>query len=219
MSGERPRIAPVGLGRIAALGAGTIWLAVGLPVHADTRDAVISHETDSETGLESWHWRDRTFSLELVQRLPDQTRAFFLGRGFGASSAEAIAQACVFQTIGRNTASAGSARAAAVDLSDWRVDAGDGPRPVRLKRDWQERWEDAGESQAARIAFQWSLFPTVQEFLPGDYNWGMITFGPPPGARFDLAFTWREDGEVRRGAISEIRCAADRTAPPGAAIQ
>jgi len=64
--------------------------------------ADVLNATDSETGLASWTWRDRGVSLQLRQLLPDQTRAFFLGRGFQAGEADRVGRACVFQTIFRN---------------------------------------------------------------------------------------------------------------------
>lgn len=173
----------------------------------------VERERDPETGLVSWHWQGEALSLELVQRLPDQSRAFFLGRGFGSDNADAIAVACVFQTILRNQAPEGDGPTVAVDLDDWRVVRDGGTRPLRLEKTWEGRWEQTGASQAARIAFRWSLFPTQQEFEPGDYNWGMIPFGPAPGERFDLRFRWREDGESRRGVIEGLRCAPDVTDP------
>ena len=39
---------------------------------------------DADTGRRSWTWSDQGVSVQLLQLLPDQTRAFFLGRGFKA---------------------------------------------------------------------------------------------------------------------------------------
>lgn len=170
-------------------------------------------KTDPETGLVSWHWQGEALSLELVQRLPDQTRAFFLGRGFEGDNGDAIAAACVFQTILRNEAPEGDGPTLTVDLNEWRVVRNEKAAPPRLEKQWQSRWEETGASQAARVAFRWSLFPTRQQFEPGDYNWGMIPFGPEPGERFDLRIVWREDGETRRGVMQDLRCAPDVADP------
>jgi hypothetical protein len=62
---------------------------------------------------------------------------------------------------------------------------------------------------AARLVVRWGLFPTRQEFLPGDYNWGLTAYGIPPGSVFDLDLTWLEGGKARTGRISGIRCAPD----------
>jgi hypothetical protein len=49
----------------------------------------------------------------------------------------------------------------------------------------------------------------VQEFLPGDYNWGMTAYGLPPGAVFDLNVVWQQTGQVQEGWIRRIECPAD----------
>lgn len=52
----------------------------------------------------------------LVQRPPDQTRAFLRARGFGAAQAERIAQSCVFQATFRDVQCSPDAHLAAEDL-------------------------------------------------------------------------------------------------------
>ena len=167
-------------------------------------------ETDPETGLARWHFRDGALSVELVQRLPDQTRAFFMGRGFSADSADRIALACVFQAIVRNDAKPRSGGPAlAIDLARWRVDHGSGSQPLPLETDWQMRWEAAAEPQSARIAFRWAMFPTEQVFQPGDYNWGMVALGARPGTDVDVELFWREGPRERHGRLGGIRCHTD----------
>jgi len=53
------------------------------------------------------------------------------------------------------------------------------------------------------------MFPTQQEYQPGDFNWGLTTYGIPPGSVFDLTVTWQEGGESRSGEIRNIVCAPD----------
>lgn len=187
-----------------------VWgLATALVLAPALQAAELKREADPETGLVSWKWQGEVLSLELVQRLPDQSRAFFLGRGFGRDNADAIAGACIFQTILRNVAPAGSDTELSVDLGTWRVETAEGTRPPRLEGDWEARWERTGAPNSARIAFRWSLFPTTQAFRPDDYNWGMIPFGPPPGTEFDLHVAWREDGASRSARMEGLRCAPD----------
>ena len=66
-----------------------------------------------------------------------------------------------------------------------------------------------GVSQAARIAFRWSLLPTSQRFEAGDYNWGMTSFGLTPGSRFHLELVWYRDGRRESGRIEHVECARD----------
>ncbi len=178
---------------LAGCVAGVVW-------------ADVSTDQDAETGLRSWTWSHQGVSIELVQRLPDQTRAFFLGRGFSAEDADRIGRACVFQTIFRN----GGAQAVEYDLGDWSLGHGSERSALRTREVWDREWESQGIDQPARIAFRWSLLPTVQRFEPGDYNWGMTSFGLPPGARFDLSLVMEIGGERVTGEIPAVVCAADR---------
>lgn len=182
---------------------------LGFATTAAAASPVTRHEIDADTGLESWRVEAEGFSLELVQRLPDQTRAFFQGRGLDAVLADEIARGCVFQTIAGNTAAAPDAPVIALDLAEWRIDSGQGQRPLMLEHDWQREWERRGADPAARIAFRWALYPTRQEFHPGDYNWGMTTYGVLPGSVFDLHIVWRRGDELRQYVLKGLRCAQD----------
>ena len=170
---------------------------------------------DPDAGLPFWAWEEGPVEVRLVQRLPDQTRAFFIGRGFSSAAADLIGRSCVFQAIVRNRAQAESAGAPgprgdlAVDLATWGLEAGAGPRALPPKEGWEPRWEAMGESNAARIALRWSLFPSTQTFRPGDYNWGMIPFGVPPGTRFDLTLAWNLGGEPQGAVLRGLVCAPE----------
>jgi hypothetical protein len=171
--------------------------------------AEIVRSADEETGLRKWHLAEGSLEVELVQRLPDQTRGFFMARGFSPAIAEEIAVSCIFQTIIRNTGSQADATAISIDLTQWRVIREDGEQGVRLKEPWIASWPENAVSEASRLAFQWALFPTQQEFLADDYNWGMTAFGLPPGAVFDLDLVWQENGTARTVRIAAIECAPD----------
>jgi hypothetical protein len=171
--------------------------------------AEIIRGADAETGLRKWHLVESRLEVELVQRLPDQTRGFFMARGFSPAIADEIAVSCIFQTIVRNTGNQADAVAVSIDLAQWRVIRADGEQGVRLKEPWIASWPENAVSEASRLAFQWALFPTRQEFLADDYNWGMTAFGLPPGTVFDLDLVWQEDGKVRSTRIAAIECAPD----------
>jgi len=173
----------------------------GLPAAANIEHSV------REDGLDGWRLRQGALEIEIIQRLPDQTRGFFLGRGFNAEQADRIGTACVMQTILRNVS---TGQDIGVDLTQWRKSVAGETSPLKLKSDWEQEWETAGVSKAARIGFFWSLFPMRQDFKPGDYNWGMISVGPAPGTVFDLNLTWLESGEPQSATIPGIVCAEDR---------
>jgi peroxiredoxin len=77
--------------------------------------AEVSTGRDADSGRLSWTWAGDGVSIQLVQLLPDQTRAFFIGRGFDRAAADRIGRACVFQTIFRNDGE----QAVQYDLSGW----------------------------------------------------------------------------------------------------
>lgn len=171
--------------------------------------ADVEHSRNPATGLETWQWIGDGASFTFTQRLPDQSRAYFQGRGFKPADAEPVAMACVFQAIIRNRAD--SIAPIDLELSGWQVITMQGnPRSLRLEADWQREWERRQIAGPARTAFRWSLFPTRQTFQPGDWNMGMVTFGPPPGDRFDLELTWKQDGNPLRVRLESMRCAPDK---------
>jgi len=171
--------------------------------------AEVVRSANDETGLRKWHLVEGNLEVELVQRLPDQTRGFFLARGFPAAIADEIAVSCIFQTIIRNAGNQSDSGKVGVDLAQWRVIHGAGKQGIRLKEPWLASWPETTVSKASRLAFQWALFPTRQEFLADDYNWGMTAFGLPPGAVFDLDLVWQEDGKAHTARITAIECAHD----------
>jgi hypothetical protein len=67
----------IGLALVTALAASGL---------AGSLAAEPSPRIDPDTGLASWTLRDGAIAIELIQRLPDQTRAVFQGRGFPAAA-------------------------------------------------------------------------------------------------------------------------------------
>jgi hypothetical protein len=187
----------------------TLWVLLLLFVAGTPPAAEIVRSADEETGLRKWHLAEGKLEVELVQRLPDQTRGFFMARGFSPAIADEIAVSCIFQTIIRNTGTQADAVAVSIDLAQWRVIHADGEQGVRLKEPWMASWPENTVGEASRLAFQWALFPTRQEFMADDYNWGMTAFGLPPGAVFDLDLVWQEGGEMHTRRIAAIKCAPD----------
>ena len=143
-----------------------VFPVLGSSLLASALSAEVGTSRDPDTGLTSWTWRHQGVSVQLVQRLPDQTRAFFLARGFNAEAADLIGRSCVFQTIFRNDGK----RPVAYDLGEWMVHYQGEDLGLRTREVWDREWQAQGIDQPARIAFRWSLLPTVQRFEPGDYN-------------------------------------------------
>jgi len=184
-----------------------------MPSYANEVD--IKHGEDPETGLKSWLWDNGGFYLELTQRLPDQTRGYFESRGFDSSSTEIAGTSCIFQTMIKNSGTDAS-KVITANLNEWRVIMADIKKPMLLREYWQQLWLDRGQSQSARIAFEWSLLPTKVVYEINDYNWGMSSYGLPPGSHFDLEFSWYSNGEKYSGRINDVACPEDIHLEPSA---
>ena len=178
-------------------------------VHADNAFH-INKTTSVDTGLIEWKLIDENFQLQLVQRLPDQTRSFFEARGFNKAITNKIATSCVFQSIIHNTSKDKSQRIH-VALKDWRIKINQKTLPIKLKEQWNKEWKSETVKPSSRIAFRWATFPSEQFFEPsGDYNWGMISFGPAPGETFDLNVIW-ETNQIKKSVwIKNIICPEDQ---------
>ncbi|MCK5649153.1 MAG: hypothetical protein KAI22_09755 [Gammaproteobacteria bacterium] len=170
---------------------------------------------DESTKLKSWILVQSGLELQLIQRLPDQTRGFFQGRGFNQQQADDIATQCVLQTIVKNTASKKTKQAISISLKEWRVKVNGQIQSVKLKEDWAKQWaaiedENLQVKKSAQIAFRWATFPSEQTFEPGgDYNWGMISFALQPGETFDLHVFWQTGSQANDEWIRDIECPKD----------
>jgi len=168
--------------------------------------AEITKTISPETQLIEWKFIEHNFELKLIQRLPDQTRSFFEARGFPKNITNDIANSCVFQTISRNN-SKDKSQSIQVSLKNWKIKTDQKTQPIKLKEDWQKQWTNSNLKPAAKLAFRWATFPTEQSFEPsGDYNWGMISFGPKPGSTFDLYIEWKNNDQRNRAWIKNISC-------------
>jgi hypothetical protein len=163
---------------------------------------------DPETGLVTWQTGTQGIQVRLTQISPDQARAFYQARGFSAEAAERYASECVFMTVVRNIGDSPVEHR----LADWRyLSAGQPPRSIRSKDEWEAIWSGLGVAEAARIAFSWAQFPTEQSFAPGDWNQGMTTYSVPRGGHFDLHFVWRAGDTTLSGKLEQVRCADENS--------
>ncbi|MCW8934747.1 MAG: hypothetical protein OQK98_08490 [Gammaproteobacteria bacterium] len=186
------------------------YLLSALLLQSGFISAGVKLSVDPQTQLKGWKLNQAELELELIQRLPDQTRGFFLARGFSSAVADDIANACVFQTIVRNKGSEVQGRPISISLKSWRIEHEGKLQPLKLKEDWNRQWSDLDVKPSAQLAFRWATFPTEQTFYPvGDYNWGMISFGLAPGKVFDLNLQWKIDNQTYRATIKNIQCTQD----------
>lgn len=173
--------------------------------------AKMSTWIDPETQLKSWKLEENGVELELIQRLPDQSRAFFQGRGFSSRVADEIGNSCILQVIARNNQDKAKGTSVTFNLQDWLVKFDNQLHGIKLKETWDASWSLQEVNQPARLAFRWATFPTQQTFdAGGDYNWGMVSIGLTPGDRFDLQVNWTENSQKKNYWIKSIHCADDR---------
>jgi hypothetical protein len=183
---------------------------------ADTR---LQTGIDQDAALPYWQISDAGMSLRLVQRLPDQTRGYFLARGFAEPEADLIAKSCVFQTVFKNESQNHQPSPLEYNLHNWVVSSDGRTQGMKLREDWKQEWQRRKIALAAQLAFEWSLYPTQQVYKPGDYNWGMSIFNLKPGTKFDLKVVWRQYGKTHTATIKDIQCAADVHPQPGSVRQ
>ncbi len=171
--------------------------------------ADVTHTVNEENGLRGWQFTASDIEIELIQRLPDQTRALFMNHEFSRQVIEQLAQSCMFQTIIRNTGVSGEQRTVAIDMTRWRIRHQGETRGLLMKEALLDSWDEQDAGEAARLVIRWGMFPTRQEFLPSDYNWGLTAFGIPPGSTFDVEVSWSEDGKPYSDTIPGVVCAPD----------
>ena len=176
---------------------------------SSTNSAKVTTGIDEQAQLPYWELNEPNLSLRIVQRLPDQTRAYFSGRGFNKLESDFIASHCFFQNIFRNTSTATKPHQLEYDLTQWQINYHQKTYSLLLRENWQNIWAQRDVKSAQKIAFEWSLLPTKQEYLAADYNWGMSSYPLPHGANFDLNVVWFIDGQKNQTTISNIQCAKD----------
>jgi hypothetical protein len=188
--------------------AGLLVMAVLL---SGSLAAEIIVETGKNTGLRTWQWSHEGISLRLVQRLPDQTRAYVMGKGFPRDAADELATSCFFGSMFRNDGT----RPMDFDLREWKVMQGGKQTGMKVREIWKQKFRDRQDiARSARIGLNWSLMPTVQHFEPGDYNWGMTVYGLPPGESFDLYLRIMRDGQPLETVIPGLQCAPETVEKP-----
>lgn len=169
---------------------------------------------DDTAQLPFWEWRNDYMTLRLIQRLPDQTRAYFSGRGFKPDAVNAIADYCIFQTVYTNISSLEHKKTIQHDIRDWKYRYKGNNFSMKPREEWKPFWQTKDIAQAQIVAFEWSLFPTIQTFEAGDYNWGMSVFNVPHGGSFDLELSWKVDGKTQSATMKNVTCAKDIYIPP-----
>lgn len=180
-------------------------LLISSVVHANG----VTTGIDEQANLPYWQYQDQYISVRFVQRLPDQTRGYFMARGFSAKHADLIARSCVFQTIFKNISDKTQATPIDYDMTTWQINQNGKTSQLKTREDWAIQWNSLKVATPAKLAFNWGLLPSTQHYQPGDYNWGMAIFNLDYGSKFDLTLIWQQAGQQHKAVIPAMECAAD----------
>jgi hypothetical protein len=162
------------------------------------------HEINPEIGTHTWKRTSDHVSYSFTQILPDQLRAFYDGRGFPQEAAEEFALSCVFMVVVRNGNEEGAIE---FETGYWRIISNGQENQLRSINSWMDRWRAIGLETPQLVAFRWAQFPASQEYLPGDWNQGMLSVGLGAGERFDMMLQWNYQGKSYKGRLHDVTCA------------
>lgn len=155
-------------------------------------------KSTNANGLSNWQSEGNPFSLQLLQLMPDNVRAVYDNKGFPAPLVAEMASYCVFGTVARNL----SDKPLSYDVAEWRAVTADGVRhKLRTKTQWLKIWHRYG------VDFGWSILPAAQTFEPGDWGQGFTTVKLPRDTRFDLDYSWSQNGKTFHATLKGVQCA------------
>ena len=184
-------------------------LALSLFIPSLLQASGVTTGVDEQAKLPYWQYQNEAISIRFIQRLPDQTRGYFMARGFSGKHAELVANSCVFQTIFRNVSDKTVPTQIDYDINNWQVISKDKKTNIKTREDWAAEWQKLNVAMPAKLAFNWGLLPTTQHYQPGDYNWGMATFNLPSGRYFNLTLTWLQGNKQHSVVLPKMQCAED----------
>lgn len=144
-------------------------------------------------------------AVQAAPLLAEPVMGFLIGRGFPLAMAQRYAAGCVIRVTMRNESAPAPI---SYDLRAWRARRSDGASsPLPTREDWLKEWEASSLSNAARMGFEWSQLPTMQDLHHGDSTQGMVNTGLAAGSRFDLLLEWTSQGRTYRRNLKGIHCA------------
>ena len=163
------------------------------------------------TKLKSWFVTGHGFALELTQRLPDQNRAFFMSQGYSEKLSNVLGTSCIFKTVIQNKNTATSGKTIAIDMSQWIIEHDNKKKSMYTREYWGEQFVKKHKLEKNKaLVLQWGFYPTKNLISPGDYNWGLSSFGLPPGAKFNLILHWSIGAKHYQYKVANMNCPPDK---------
>jgi hypothetical protein len=177
---------------------GTSVTCLAILVAAPLASAATQTTKNQITGLLTWHAEQAGFRLSLQQLTPDNVTAMYESMGASPAVVTEIASYCVFGTDARNLAH----EPVMYDVANWRAVTPDGvEHKLQSKVDWLKIWKPLG------VNYGFSIFPAAQTFQPGDWGEGFTTVKLPPLTKFNLIYTWSENGQTYKNQMDGLQCA------------
>jgi len=182
-----------------------LFLLCGLTSFICMADTSQENTKDLASGAQTWSIDHQGVHFSLTQILPDQVRAFFVGRGFTLKQVEPYATSCVFMTVLRNDNAPGRIHFV---RDKWSINSGDNTSPPEKTSRWLEKLKKYKVKNSALIAFRWAQFPSEQTYEPGgDWNQGMLSAGLAADSRFDIIARWDIAGKSFAAKLEDVSCA------------
>jgi len=183
----------------------SLFLLCGLASFICMADTSQSNTKDLSSGAQTWAIDNQGVHFSLTQILPDQLRAFFVGRGFTLKQVEPYATSCVFMTVLRNDDAPGRIHFV---RDNWSIVSGDNSSPPEKTSRWLQKLKKHKVKNSALIAFRWAQFPSEQTYEPGgDWNQGMLSAGLAADSRFDIIARWDIAGKSFATKLKGVSCA------------
>ncbi len=180
-------------------------LALLLGLLPPTAIAQQQRTSNPATGAKTWSLSHAGVHFSLTQILSQQGDAFYVNRGFSLDEIKPFTSSCVFMTVLRNDAAAGTVHFL---RSNWQVRVDGQAHRFKTVAEWLEFFRTRQVAKSALIAFQWAQFPPEQEYEPGgDWNQGMLAVGLGAGQSFDITAHWDVDGKPDSATLQGVECA------------
>ena len=158
----------------------------------------ISAENAPVNSSEIKRYEDKDVFIRLINRTPDQLRAFYLARQFNQASIEEILNTCLVTPIIHNL----SQDILWLDLDEWRFSSHGKPFE-RLRRDyWPDRWARTQLPQAQQSTFGWTLLPETRDLHPDESVGGSFVL-PYQAKPFTLTMNFPV-GADRKGPLKTV---------------
>lgn len=144
-------------------------------------------------------YEDEDFYLRFVFRTPEQTAAFYEGRGFPKVAINRIVQSCYVTVILKSRTD----DIIWLELDNWEFKTNNKKIQRYQRAYWEKQWQEVNLKQAFRSTFGWTLLPEVRELQPAESVSGNITLTAQTEP-FSLSMRFAR-GKNKKGKMKTLR--------------